>query len=213
VIPLSSLGAARAVQWRFRLRIRLVLAQHWRKARPPPVRGAPLCSTHGGTCRARSLQPGKQVASSCGSAPKLDHGCDPVTGPGLRCRFCLAGPDGNRPPAVAPPPEGIVAGGHGRPRPCRRPGRQPCPQALASGPPDHGRCPRGTAQGHQQASRVASFPPHSLNGFAVRRRRPAPGFPVARLRAIGRRRRRKGRRPPPEGLGPRWFPFRGCWSG
>jgi hypothetical protein len=226
------------VQRRFRRRIRLVLAQHWRKARPPAGVGNPLCSTHGGSCRARSLRPGKQVASSGGSAPKLDHGCDSVTGPGLRCRLCLAGVDGIFPPPVAPPPEGIVAGGHGRPRlrlrlrPRRRPGRQPCPQALAPGPPHHGRCPGGTAQGHQEASRVARShhtPSTSLlSDGGVRRRDPccpgacclrfagAPCFtacPASGLRATFRRRGREGKRQPPEGSGLRWFPLRGCWSG
>jgi hypothetical protein len=220
------------VQRRFRRRIRLVLAQHWRKARPPAGVGNPVCSTHGGTCRARSLQPGKQVASAGGSAPKLDHGCDSVTGPGLRCRFCLAGLDGNRPPPVTPPPAGIVAGGHRHPRPCHRPRREPCAQALASGPPAYGQRPGRTAPGDQEASRVACSRHTSstslLSDGGVRCRGPCwpesccmrvagarclSACPASGLRAIGRRRRREGKRPPPEGSGPLWFPFRGCWSG
>lgn len=153
--------------------------------------------------RARSQRPGKRVTDTGGSEPKLDHGCDSVPGPCLRCIFRVAWFDGDRPPPVAPPPEGIVAGGHGR-RHSRRPCRHPLPQALAARAPAHGQCPGRTAQG-REGPRVASGPltqgPASDGG--ARRRGP---FAV-------RRRGTGVKRPHPEGSGPLWFPCRGCWTG
>ena len=140
MIPSSSLGAAWVPGLRFGRRIRQVFAHRLRTCQSCP----------------RSQPAERRVGHAGGAAPKLEHERDSVAGPDLRCGFCLGGLDGLRTPPVAAPPAGIIAGGHGRSaRRCRsRPRRQPSPQALAQGPPGSGRRPGGTAQGHQEGSRV-----------------------------------------------------------